>query len=261
MSTAQAPPPSYEDYSQPAQATAPSGGSRFGKCCLFGCIGLILLAVVGGIGLYFSIPYMLGRVILPYTDEQAVELPQVEITDAEFAALQARTDALEQAVDAGEPMTLKLSSRDVNALIARHPGKLWTLMRGKLCVEIEDDLITGQLSLPLDDLAKQSKMLRRAGLSGRFLNATGTFKVFLRDGYLVVRLDQASVKGQPVPEKAMSGFRQTNLAENAQTNNPEFRKTLQKLESIEVEDGFLIIKTGRPKPKAPQPVPPKPADE
>lgn len=260
MNTAQAP-PEYEDYSQPAEAAAPSGGSKFGKCCLFGCVGLLILAVVGGIGLYFSIPYMIGRVILPYTDEQAIELPKVEIADDEYAALQARTDAFETALEAGEPMTLKLSSRDVNALIARHPGELWTLMRGKLYVEIEDDLITGQLSLPLDEFAKKSAMLRRAGLGGRFLNATGTFKVSLRDGYLIVRLDQASVKGEPVPENAMSGFRQTNLAEDAQRNNPKFQESLRKLESIEVEDGSLIIKAGRPKPKAPQPMPPGRGDD
>ncbi len=234
--------------------------SGCGKCLLVGCVVVLVLGVVGAVGLYIAVPRIVRHYVAKFTDTEPVALPKVEVTDAQFAALQARTDAFEQTAKNNQAAELRLSGDDINALIAKHPGKGWKTVRDKLFVSIEDDRITGQLSVSLDSLAtdeKGKRALKKYGLAGRYLNAKGTFLVTMLNGYLVVRLDQASVKGQPVPEAMMEGIRQRNLAEDPQRSNPDFREMLRKFETLEVKDSFLIIKT-KAQPAAPAPERPAP---
>jgi hypothetical protein len=131
---------------------------------------------------------------------------------------------------------LVLTARELNALIERHPSlEDW---RKRLHVELEGKLVKGQVSLPLDDLAKVPGLGR---LQGRYLNGAALLNVELQNGRLDVRVDSLEVKGQPLPDEVLSQLRLHNLAQDLDKNE-DLSKTLGQLRSIEVADGEVTIK-------------------
>src|SRR5690606_8940958 len=129
---------------------------------------------------------------------------------------------------ATEPLIL--DEDDVNALIAEGDSK--NPFRDSLRVEMEGDTIKSQLSLPMDDFPLP-------GFKGRYLNGTAELRATLKDGDLEVRVESLTVKGEPLPPQLMDELRKENLAAEMM-NDPEARKSLSNLESIEIRDGKLI---------------------
>jgi hypothetical protein len=167
-----------------------------------------------------------------FTDSQPMELPTVQMSQAEIDQVKQRFDAFEKAVReqrAAEPLVL--SADDVNALIANGSGR--ESMKGKLYVSLEGGQVKGQLSLPLQEV----------GLSlfkGRYLNGTATFDLSFTNGVLCVAAQNIEVKGKPVPETFMQEFRKQNLAAGF-AQQPAIASALQGLEEIRVSDGKLVV--------------------
>jgi hypothetical protein len=205
-------------------------------CFFYGCVFSIVLAVLMMIALavFAFISYrMLSQLIGQYTSETPRPLPKLEMPDAERQKVFDRFDAFRKALREGTPTEpLVLNSDDLNALIERNPD-----LAGKIYVTIDDDKIKGDVSVPLDFFGLNM-------MQGRYLNGQAEFKASLRDGILVVRLDDLEVNGKDVPENVMSGLRQQNLAEEM-NRNPENAREIHKFESIEIEDGLLTI-TAKP---------------
>ena len=126
---------------------------------------------------------------------------------------------------------LALSGDELNALILTDPNL--RALKGQLYVSIEDNQVKGQLSVPT----------ARVGLGvfrHRYLNGSGTFNVSLTNGTLYVSAQNLSVKGKPIPEKYMQQVRRQNLAQSF-NDDPKISVGLNKLQSIEVKDGKLVI--------------------
>lgn len=201
------------------------------SCVVVGLIGcgviflmVLVIAVVG----YFGIKGFVTGMLEQYTSTDPVELPASQMDETEYAALEERVNAFKQGLDDGSIDTpLVLTGEDINALIAYHPD--WKDVKGKAHVTIEDDTIGAQVSIPLDALVK-----------GRYLNGSGTFRVFSKGGALFVLLDSLEVNGQSVPDQFMQQVRKENLAAEVQ-NDPNFRRMLESIDSIDVEGGELII--------------------
>ena len=238
--------------SQPSEETvqekmAAAGGGKSGcrNCCLFGCLGMIILTVVASVAAYFYIPHYVRRLRDQYTDTEPMALPQVETTEAEVARIRKRLDDFGKTVeDPKAPGVLVLTAEDINKLIAKDPG--WQKSKVKCYVTIDGDQITGQFSVPFDAVAtteEERQTLEKFGLKGRYLNASGTIKARLQHGVLVVTLEKATVKGKPIPEYIMAELRKKNLAEDLPRQNPDAAKALAKLDSIEVKDGKIFIKS------------------
>ncbi len=197
--------------------------------CLFAVILTLLAVVGGGISAYLIYRYAVNSA-LPYTDTEPTPLPKVEMPPEEAKDLHARVDAFRTALDSGKPTEpLVLDSDDINVLIADNPD-----LRDKVHVDIEGDKLKGQVSFPLEGIGLSA-------FKGRYLNGKATLKVSLTDGLLNVTLDALEVKGKPVPKTFIDQLRAKNLAEDA-TRNPENAEAIQKLESIQVKDGKVIIK-------------------
>jgi len=148
--------------------------------------------------------------------------------------LEQRVGEFGTAAEAGEkPAPLVLTSDDLNALIANHPS--WRLIRGKVYVSMQDDQVTGDIALPLDDFVEHIPRMSR--LEGRYLNGTATLRVVLVDEILVVSLRSLKIKGEELPSELMDELRKRNLVDKSQAN-----AITDKLESIEVKDGKLTIK-------------------
>ena len=222
-------------------------------CFFYGCLTLIVVfllgtIVVGGVSYYLYQTYK--GFVAAYTDDKPRELPKVQATPEQQKQVDGRVQAFNEKTAAGEPVEpLVLTADDVNALIALRPE-----LRNRVYVTIDGDKVTGEVSVPLDEL----ELPLLPGLEGRYLNGKATIKVALINDQLVVTLDGLEVRGQAVPEEVMKQLRTKNLAEQF-NQDPKTREALSKYESIRVEDGKIII-TPRPNAAEPGAAPPQPGD-
>ena len=211
----------------------PEPAPRQHGCFFYGCIiAVVLVVLVVAIALMggYYVYHRLTQAVLPYTSEAPMELPKVELTEAQSEAIRQRFKEFKQALDTGKPVEpLILTADDINCLITDDPN-----FKGHVFVTIEDDKLKGQVSIPLD------AFLLVPAFRGRYLNGSAELKVALVNGILVVTADSIEVKGKPLPPKTMAAMRGQNLARNA-ANNPQNAKVLGKLDSIQIKDGKVIV--------------------
>lgn len=210
------------------------------KIAAVGCICALLAGAVGGYLAYRGIKGVVTGIAEKYTFSAPEELPPLVATDAECAGVLDRVNEFARALGANDASPpLVLSGRDINILINRHPN--WKAMAGKVHVTIDGDQVHGQVSIPLDDLGRMFK--------GRYLNGTAVFRVGMTAGRLLVFMDSVDVGGKELPEEFLSALRSKNLAEDL-NKEPKARALLDKLASITVRDGALILepKSGRSSP-------------
>lgn len=239
MSDPNPPPPPIQPPPGPpppriATQTTPKRG-----CWFYGCITLAVLVLIGSIGTWLAVRHFVRQaagLINYYTSTNAVPIERVTISDADLKSLQARVQSFANALDGKNgSRELVLSAADINALIQNDPQ--YKDVRDKLFVMLDGDQIKGRISVPLDQIHSQFK--------GRYLNGTATLKVSLQNGALDVRLQDVDVSGKPLPGPVMSGFKNVNLAQDAQKDQ-KARANLEKFESIEVKDSKLIIRAKEP---------------
>lgn len=198
-------------------------------------VGILLLsslAAVLGLGLYAR------GLIIANTDAAPAALPPApEMTDAEYAELSKKVDAFREGLRSGGDIPeLSLRASDINALIARRStstDRVGDMVR----VAIAGDKIRADLTLPLD---KAPLPLPR----GRFLNASASFDVSMKDGVLIVTADGLSLKGKPLAPALLSRLRSENLARDAY-RDPKNAEALRRIGGIEIKDDVIVIKPRR----------------
>ncbi len=256
-------------------------------CWVWGCLGVIVFMLIAIIGIGVASYFIYMAQVEKYTDTQPSDLPVVEMEADELEALEkriesftnqvrsraeaatetdtatdngAKTDAEATTDDSSESEAasaelgnlpdqdpakapvreLVLTAEEINGLIASKPE-----MKGHVFVEIEDGIVSGEVSFPTDMIP---------GASGRFFNADAEFDVSLVDGLLVVRLTDARVKGERVPQPLLDGFSRNNLAEELY-NDPKNAEMLRKFDSIEVVDDSIVLRLKEPEATEPEPIP------
>jgi hypothetical protein len=199
-------------------------------CFFYGCITLIVLSVLAlvaiGIIAYSAYSYLNGMVE-QYTSTKPIELPTVNYTPEQHKELDDRWAAFQKALDDGETAEIVLTGDDINALISENPE-----IKGKVYVTVKDDEISGQISIPLDQLPLFGK--------GRFLNAKAVFDAKLEDGELEVHLKSGEVNGKVMPPDVAQQFQKQNLFENV--NDPKMRAEIRKFESMQIKGDKVILK-------------------
>lgn len=213
------------------QPPPPRQKSNVGKYIAFGCLGVLLLAGIGGYLAYRGIKGFIVEMAEQYASPEPLELPTATLSEEDRTSLFERVNSFGQSLEANEPTPpLVLTADDLNALIQNHPD--WSQLADKVYVSIEDDQIQGQASVPLGEFFEP--------LEGRYLNAAVGFSVEMSAGQLAVYIDSAQVGGQDLPDAFMEGLRSENLAQEAH-NDQDFAAMLEKLDSITVQDGALHI--------------------
>jgi hypothetical protein len=178
--------------------------------------------------LVVSEPATVAEVTGPVVPEAAADEPAVsESAASEGAASETAARGSDPPPAKPRPRQLALSAADLNTLIARNPQ-----LKNKLFVKIEDGVVSGDISLPLDDFLPGGK--------GRFFNGSGSFAVTLDNGVLSVKLVDAMVNGQPIPAAILSEFRKQNLASEFQ-RDAKISRTIRKFDSIQVADDRVIL--------------------
>jgi hypothetical protein len=200
-------------------------------CLFYGCLtGIVCLVAI--LAAFLLGLHLFKKMLNEYTDSRPLPLPAVEMAPAQIEQVQQRVTAFRDAVRGGRTApSLELTSDEINAIIANDAD--FQGLRGKLYVTLDGDKVKGQLSFPMAQLGLPL-------FHGRYLNGTGTFSVSLQNGLLRVMPQEILVKGKPLPATYMDRIRTENLATQA-TANPGAADALNKLQSIEIKDGKLII--------------------
>ncbi len=202
-----------------------------GNCFIWGCATLVLVFILGSIVAFFTVRYGIQQLREKYTDDAPMDLPVVGMPQDDLDALIERVDTFSQGLRDDEPVErLVLTQDELNALFQHHPE--FTELAGRVYVTIdEDDILNGQVSVPLDGLP---------GFGGRYFNGSATFDVAIEEGRFTVFVDSATLKGEPVPEDFMEAIRGQNLAEGVQSDD-EIRELIDKVAKLEVKDGLITI--------------------
>jgi hypothetical protein len=225
-------PPGLEPYDAVVEPPPKERGCFFYGCIIASVLAVLMLLALA-LGGYFGYKAYLGFV-QQYTSTARVALPKVEMPEAQREALLERFRAFRKALEKGEDAEpLVLTGDELNVLLAGNAD-----VADKVHFIIEGDVLKGEVSLPLSGLGLP-------GLKGRYFNGKATFLASLRDGQLDVRIDSAEVNGKPISEQIMTELRNTNMAQDA-AKDPDNARFLNKLDSIEIEDGKITIKA-RPK--------------
>jgi hypothetical protein len=211
----------------PTSDTPPVIKRRRG-CFFYGCLTTLFLVLVFMVAGYLGFRYAVSR----FTDSKPLPLPAVvELSPEETRQLRERITGFGTAVDHNQPTApLTLTTDEANALIQSDPD--WAFLKGQLYVSFVSNQFKAQISFPAEKLG--SKRLR-----GRYLNASGTFRVSLHDGQLQVSADELSAKGEPVPENVMRHIRSHNFA--ASFTNAQVNAVLNRLQEVDIRDGKLVI--------------------
>lgn len=243
-------------------------------CWAWGCLSVVLLAIVGTAVIGFVGYRALNVQIAKYTDTEPVELPVVQYDESQMTELEARLERFRQQVrsdqatdgdadaagdtpvagdtptagqtpaeDGGDqaagdgasgdgssetlPDELVLTADDINALINQNES-----LANRAFVRIEGDQLAGEISVPLEGVPLGD---------GRYLNASVKFKVSMVNDRLDVRLVDAEVKGDKVPDEFVEALAGENLASNLYQDE-HLGPVLRQLEDVRIEDQQLILK-------------------
>jgi len=209
-------------------------------CFFYGCITSLVLLLVAAIVIFFSVRYALHKVqdmVQQYTQASPMAVEKVDMAPDDLKKLNARVDAFTTAMNThSNTAPLVLTGPELNALLAENPQI--KPFKDSFFIALDGDKIKAQLSLPLDNFADQP-MFKMFNVKGRYLNGSGTFTASINNGSLSVFVESLDVQGKPVPDSAMAGFRQQNLAANYnQRANPS---PFEKFQSIEVTNSTVVI--------------------
>lgn len=201
---------------------------RFPWGCLLGGCCVTMLLIAGGIGAtgFFAYRFYQSQ-MARYTSEQPAELPNVEVSEEEVEVLQNRVDSFKEKLEGDEAVeTLELSEKEVNMLISQNED-----ISDKVYIRIQDDLLTAEVSIPLDMLP---------GGKGRFFNGSVTLDAEIDNGRLEVYLQDADVQGEEIPEEILSQLSNENLAKDVNYED-DTKEWIEKFESIEVVGDKLVL--------------------
>lgn len=209
-------------------------------CLFYGCITLIVLFLIAAIGTVLALRYAFsatGGLVNQYTSTNPMPIESIEVSAPEFKSLQDRLAAFGESLE-GRPGSreLVLTAHDINSLIQN--DREYAFWKDKLFIVIEGDQIKGKLSLPLEDIGPFK-------LKGRYLNGIATLGVSLQNGVLDIKVKDVRVGDKPLPGPLLAQIKSANFADQLQ-NDPQARNNIQKLESIKVQDGKIVLRARQP---------------
>lgn len=191
-------------------------------CFFYGCVTLIVVFIV-----VFVAALIGGRLLynkaLAGTDSRPQAIEPMKLSDSEGDRLVNSVADYKKLIAGGQSAPpLELSSDQLEYLVRNNPDAAH--IRDFAHITITNDELQAQLSLPLDQIP---------GFKGRFLNGQARFGLNVRDGTIHVTMKSMEVKGKPLPDNIMQGFRQPIVIDD-----PALAKNI---ESVEIKNGKMVI--------------------
>ena len=221
----------------------PQGSERKNRGCFFyGCLTFVLVLIGVIIGGYFGTKKAIKEVVKSHTATAPVPIPTLNLSAEEQQRLATQVQGeAEAAMNAPEgERIITLDENELNAFIAQSPDL--RQFTNQFYLTPGDGEIKAQLSLPLDQFQGWLELSSKFGddLKGRYLNGTASLLPAVTNGHLILNLKDLVVNGTSLPDQFTGRLKTANLAEDI-NKNEELRKTLEKVESIDVKNGQLRI--------------------
>jgi hypothetical protein len=207
----------------------PARSKRHG-CFFYGCITALVLVVLLAVGGYFGGRYFINKMVADYTQAAPATLPKSEIPADEMSRLKLRIQAFSDAPEKGQPGSITLNEKELNALLASGDNDL----KNRIYIGIDGDELKGQVSIPLNNF---DLSIAR----DRYLNGNARLKVSLNNDVLMVHMQSLEIAGQPIPDYIMQALRKENIAKDVYKNE-KTAEILRKIESITVKDNLITVK-------------------
>jgi hypothetical protein len=131
--------------------------------------------------------------------------------------------------EAGASREIRLSERELNALLARN-----TNLAHKLAIDLSEDLASAKLLIPLDP--------DFPFLGGKTLRVTAGLELRYDDRNPVVMLKGVSLWGVPIPNAWLGGLKNVDLVKEFGAERGFWQAFAAGVENIRVEEGNLSIK-------------------
>ena len=212
------------------QPQAPASTPPKKRGCLFrALVALAVLGVVLVVGGYLGYRYGLQRIVAGYTDTAPLDLGISAPTPSELGRLDSQLAAFTHALRNKRPIEpLVLTGDDLTALVSRDSD--FQRAGGRARFSIVGGEIRGDLSIPLEKL----------GYPDRWFNGSAAFLATLENGVLIVTVQSAAIRGEPVPTWILDRVRSENLAKDLY-EDPTNAALIARLESIEVEEDRITV--------------------
>jgi len=213
-----------------------SGGK--GKCCVIGCFLLLLIIIGLGVGGFFALKHKAVQLTEQFTADKPVAIKAPQGTPQQVSDVFTRFDTFRESLAAGKATApLVLSDHDINLLMYHH--SLFESVSGKTEVKIENDKLSGKVSLKLDDYFGTVPVLGEM-LTGRYLNGDATIDLSLQDGKPSLFLEGLTVNGMAVPPEVIKGLRKKNILGKVM-DDENLSKLFEKVDEIKIEGNKLHI--------------------
>ncbi len=211
-----------------------------GSFCLFGCLGLFIvgfLLLAGILALLFN--FMQGA-LQDFTSPEPIELPKVEYSEEDAAALDTKIAPLFEALDDdSKGATVTLTAQELNILLQERddlqPMGQWVHL------SIEEGQLRGDLSIPLDALPFPSTQLDWLGLSGAYFNGHGEFEAGTNatGPYLfITRLDMGESQ---MSESTIRQMQFGNLLEPNDDMDQSVRRFLERISTLTMDEESITF--------------------
>ncbi|MDZ7640204.1 MAG: hypothetical protein U5J83_18450 [Bryobacterales bacterium] len=200
-----------------------------------GCLVVIVLLLIGGSLAYYAIRSAVSTVAAEYASDEPLALPELKISAAETSALENRVRAFSEALDEGRPAEpLVLTQQELNALIQSGLSRSKASRNGlEAYVRIVGSRLEADVSIPLSQFG--------GDLEGRYMNGKARVSAGVVGDRLVAHLEDLKVGDHYLPDRFRERISRENILKGAY-DDPEARRFLTRLESVEIGDGKLTLK-------------------
>lgn len=134
----------------------------------------------------------------------------------------------ERYTEKGASRTVRLSERELNALVASSPE-----LASRFAIDLSDHLASAKLLIPVDPDFPV--------LGGKTIRVTAGLELDYRDRSPVVILRGVSVMGVPIPNAWLGNLKNVDLVREFGGSPGFWRSFSAGLETIAIEDGRLLI--------------------
>ncbi len=210
------------DIQQRIEGNEKKRGSGGGKCCLYGCLSILVLMVLLGVVGFFGAKHAMKIIVAQYTQDAPMAVAEVKMSDSATASVEERWEAFVAQAQNGGSVTIELTADEVNALIANNED--WQALKGKAYLNFGEDVVNGKVSLSLEETGW--KMLK-----GRYFNGESSFLVSCENGRLNIQLESMRIGDKMIPAPALAAIKQMNLADEIY-QDPSHEETVEMIKRV-----------------------------
>lgn len=220
-------------YGQPP---APAAGSKVPRYVLFGCAGIVLLLVVGGIIASLILRSVAMQMLGTFTSDEPLTVAEVRMSASELFALERRIkDFADGLSDGSSTEPLVLTSDEINGLLQEHLKDVNAPVAAE--VRILGRQLEGEVSIPLEG--------RGWPIAGRYLNGKAVFSLGVVDGRVAAYIKDLRVGDRYIPDAVREELSKEDLLDDIYKEKSDLSRALSRIRSIEIDGGKVILSPAR----------------